>query len=191
MSANKMTANKMTANKMTANKMTVNEMTVNEMTVVNEITVNEMTVNEIPYIVFDDSHSGSSIMRGSALKEDLYNKLVLELKIYMKHHGFLDLEKEDDELKEEEANFEEIDFECESEVAEADFECDDCGCQVVAKIYITVTPDGKFCGACNPNLDIEIDKKMFDKFMKFIDNKNESCEISYFENNVWHKFEIE
>ena len=153
--------------------------------------VNEMpVVNEIPYIVFDDSPSGSSIMRGSAVKEDLYNKLVSELKIYMKHHGFLDLVKKKEEDEEEEELEEEEEFE-EANFEEIDLECDDCGCRVVARIYITVTPDGKFCGACNPNLDIEIDKKMYDKFMKFIDDKNESCEISYFENNIWYKFVIE
>jgi hypothetical protein len=142
----------------------------------------EDTKEKIPYIVINRRNTDVHMECESAHKENLQETFMSVLQTCMEYHGFclvdevklFGLEDEDEDVVDETVNL-------------ADLECDECGCRVIIKKYITIVNEVKYCGACKPTTS-NIDKGVYDRFQKFLDKKEGSCEIWYFENNDWVKF---
>jgi len=101
------------------------------------------------------------------------------------------LDEEVASLDEEVASLDEEVASLDEEVADLeDLVCDDCGCRVVQKKYITIVNKVKYCGACKPTTS-NIDKSIYDRFQKFLDKKGGSSEIWYFVDNDWIKFTVD
>ena len=131
-------------------------------------------MSKIPYIVYDKLDE-STVEYGSALETELQDILLGELKSSMMYHDF-----EDSEDSESESESDSID--------ELDLICDECECKVISNKYISVTGDSKLCSACSPS--ITINKDIFNRFMKFLEDKDEFCTIIYFKDNEWIKFTV-
>ena len=133
---------------------------------------------KIPYIVIDTrGQNETNIECESVCKDDFDERLLKVLKECMEYHefGFVDEEK----LFEMDKNLESV----------ADLECEECGCQVILQEYITIVNEVKYCGACKPTAPI--DKRVYDRFQKFLDKKGAVSEIWYFQDGDWVKFMIE
>ena len=123
----------------------------------------------IPYVIFDATENGSAIEYGSAPEDELYSCLINEIKKYMEIHEFA--------------------YEDEYEHAyDVDLTCDECECKVISNKYISVTGDSKLCRACSPS--VNINKDIFNRFMKFLEDNDEFCTIIYFKDNEWIKFTV-
>jgi DNA-directed RNA polymerase subunit RPC12/RpoP len=134
-----------------------------------------MEKDKIPYIVMDQRvREDTTIDCESVCKEELDERLLKVLQECMEYHEFWFVDEE--KLFELEENLESL-------------ECDECGCRVVLKKYITVMNQVKYCGACKPS--VKIDKGIYDRFQKFLDKKGSTSEIWYFEDNEWIKFTVE
>ena len=131
---------------------------------------------KIPYIVMDRCNTEVHIECESAYKDNLQETLTNELQTCMEYHEFWSFDSEADAI-------------LEADVDDNALECDECGCRVVLKKYITIVNEVKYCGACKPSL--KIDKGVFERFQKFIDRKGSTSEIWYFEDGEWLKFIIE
>ena len=112
-------------------------------------------------------------------KDNLQETLLKELQLCIEYHEF--------RFVDEEKLFE-IEDDDESLETDESLECDECGCRVVLKKYITVVNEVKYCCACKPN--VTIDKEIYERFQKFLDRKGSSSEIWYFENGDWVKFTV-
>jgi len=135
---------------------------------------------KIPYIVIDRcGQNETNIECESVCKDDLQETLLKVLQECMEYHEF--------EFVDEEKIFETD--EGLEEVLEESLECDECGCRVVLKKYITIINEVKYCGACKPNNPI--DKSIYERFQKFLDKKGSVSEIWYFEDGDWIKFTTE
>lgn len=131
---------------------------------------------KIPYIVIDTrGQNETNIECESVCKDDLQETLLKVIQECMEYHEF--------EFVDEEKIFET------DEGLEENLECDECGCQVVLKKYITIVNEVKYCGACKPNNPI--DKRVYERFQKFLDKKSSVSEIWYFDNGDWVKFMAE
>ena len=147
----------------------------------------EDTKEKIPYIVINRRNTDVHMECESDYKEKLQETFMNVLQTCMEYHEFcfvdesklFGLEDDDDEV----ASLEEVaDLE--------DLVCDDCGCRVVQKKYITIVNKVKYCGACKPTTS-NIDKSVYDRFQKFLDKKGGSSEIWYFVDNDWIKFTVD
>jgi len=149
---------------------------------------------QIPYIVINKRlHSDGDLMTHidyeSASEDKLYTTLLKEFHFCMLYHDFhFNFEEKLFEIEDLDVDVEDVDA--------ADLECDECGCRVVSREYITAVDSSKFCGACSPSTcpspsDASIDKKMFAEFRRFLDKKGRKCDILYFSNNEWKRFTIE
>lgn len=134
---------------------------------------------KIPYVIFDVMPSGSAMEYSWVTEDELYNHLLKQIERLMDLHDF-DCEDDEDKEKEEEDDDEEIDEEC--------YECE---CRVVLKKYITIVDGKKYCGGCNPNPKPVVTKKTYSKFLEFLKNNNENCDIIYFKDGKWVDFIIE
>jgi hypothetical protein len=145
---------------------------------------------KIPYIVINRRNTDVHMECESVYKENLQETFMKVLQTCMEYHEFQVV----DELKL---------FEVEDEYTTVasldegttvasldDLVCDECGCRVVQKKYITIINEVKYCGACNPII-ATIDKGVYDRFQKFLDKKGGSSEIWYFIDNDWINFIIE
>jgi DNA-directed RNA polymerase subunit RPC12/RpoP len=146
-----------------------------------------MEKDKIPYIVIDTRGKGeTNIECESICKDDLQETLLKVLKECMEYHEFefVDEEKlfEVEESIKSGKSLEELE-------SEKNLECDECGCQVILKKYITIINEVKYCGACKPNNPIN--KGVYDRFQKFLNKKGGVNEIWYFEDGDWVKFTIE
>jgi hypothetical protein len=130
-------------------------------------------MSKIPYIIYDKLDE-STVEYGSALETELQTILLGELKSSMMYHDF-EIEIEEDDSDSESIN-------------ELDLICDECECRVISNKYISVTADSKLCSACSPS--ITINKGIFDRFMQFLEDKDEFCAIIYFKDNEWIKFTV-
>ena len=148
----------------------------------------EDTKEKIPYIVINRRNTDVHMECESDYKEKLQETFMNVLQTCMEYHEFcfvdesklFGLEDADGEvasLDEEVADLE-------------DLVCDDCGCRVVQKKYITIVNKVKYCGACKPTTS-NIDKSIYDRFQKFLDKKGGSSEIWYFVDNDWIKFTVD
>ena len=138
-----------------------------------------MEKDKIPYIVMDRKNTDVHIECESSCKDNLQETLLKELQLCIEYHEF--------RFVDEEKLFE-IDEDDEPLETDESLECDECGCRVVLKKYITVVNEVKYCCACKPN--VTIDKEIYERFQKFLDRKGSSSEIWYFENGDWVKFTV-
>jgi hypothetical protein len=129
---------------------------------------------KIPYIIYEKLDE-STVEYGSALESELQDILLGELKTSMMYHDF-EIESDSDSESNNESN------------NESDLICDECECRVISNKYISVTTDTKLCSACSPS--ITINKGIFDRFMQFLEDKDEFCAIIYFKDNEWIKFTV-
>ena len=160
-------------------------------------------MQQIPYIVINKRlHSDGDLMTHidyeSASEDKLYTTLLKEFHFCMLYHDFhYNFEEKLFEI--EDLDVDDVDVEVEAEALDVDvedLECDECGCRVVSKEYITAVDSSKFCGACSPSTcpspsDASIDKKIFAEFRRFLDKKGRKCDILYFNSNEWKRFTIE
>ena len=143
----------------------------------------EETKEKIPYIVINRRNTDVHMECESAYKENLQETFMNVLQTCMEYHEFRFV----DEVKlfglddEEDADLEED--------ASLDLVCDECGCRVIIKKYITIVNEVKYCGACNPLMSMD-NKGIYDRFMTFLDKKGGSSEIWYFIDNDWIKFTV-
>ena len=134
---------------------------------------------KIPYIVIDTrGKNETNIECESVCKDDLQETLLKVIQECMEYHEFEFVDEE--KIFETDENLEE---------GLENLECDECGCQVVLKKYITIVNEAKYCGACKPNNPI--DKRVYERFQKFLDKKSSVSEIWYFDNGDWVKFMAE
>ena len=133
----------------------------------------------IPYVIFDVLNEDTIIEYGSVPSDELYNRLINEIKRYMELHNFDD----------------DFDLTCDNDltcddVEDKDLTCDECDCRVVSKKYITVIDGKKLCGSCNsnPNDNIIVNKETHSHFTKFLKQKYEKCDIIYFMDGKWCDF---
>ena len=133
-------------------------------------------MSKIPYIIYDKLDE-STVEYGSALESELQDILLGELKSSMMYHGF---EIEEDSESESES--------IDDSNNESDLICDECECKVISNKYISVTGDSKLCRACSPS--VNINKDIFNRFMKFLEDNDEFCTIIYFKDNEWIKFTV-
>ena len=138
----------------------------------------EKEKDKIPYIVMDRCNTDVHIECHSVCKDNLQETVIKELHTCMEYHEFRFV----DEEKLFQLDVDEFDD-------DNDIECDECGCRVVLEKYITIVNGAKYCGACKPS--VKIDKQLFERFQKFIDRKNETSKIWYFENGEWIIFTVE
>jgi hypothetical protein len=128
-------------------------------------------MSKIPYIIYDKS----TLEYGCALESELQDILLGELKSSMMYHDF-EIEEDSESESIDDSN------------NESDLICDECECKVISNKYIFVTGDSKLCKACSPS--ININKDIFNRFMKFLEDKDEFCSIIYFKDNEWIKFTV-
>ena len=133
----------------------------------------------IPFVVFDVMPSASTMEYSSAPEDELYSHLLTQIVRLMDIHDF-DYEEEelDDELEEEEDD-------------DYNEECYECECRVVSKKYITIVDGKKYCGGCNPNPKPIVTKETYSRFIQFLKNNNENCDIIYFKDGKWVDFVVE
>ena len=155
----------------------------------------EDTKEKIPYIVINRRNTDVHMECESDYKEKLQETFMNVLQTCMEYHEFcfvdesklFGLEDDDGEV----ASLDEEVASLDEEVADLeDLVCDDCGCRVVQKKYITIVNKVKYCGACKPTTS-NIDKSIYDRFQKFLDKKGGSSEIWYFVDNDWIKFTVD
>jgi hypothetical protein len=148
----------------------------------------EDTKEKIPYIVINRRNTDVHMECESVCKENLQETFMNVLQTCMEYHGFCFV----DELKLFGIDDEDITVaSLEEDTTVASLEhlvCDDCGCRVVQKKYITIVNNVKYCGACKPTTTI--DKGVYDQFMTFLDKKGGSSEIWYFIDNDWIHFTL-
>jgi len=132
---------------------------------------------KIPYIVINRRNTDVHMECESAYKENLQETFINVLKESMEYHHFCVVDEEKLFGLDEDTDDEE------------DLVCDECGCRVIIKKYITIVNEVKYCGACKPTTTT-IDKGIYDRFMTFLDKKEGSCEIWYFIDNDWVKFTL-
>ena len=146
---------------------------------------------KIPYIVIDTRGKGeTNIECESVCKDDLQETLMKVLKECMEYHEFEFVNEEklfetDESIKSEKG----LETDKSLEKLKEDLECDECGCRVILKKYITIINEVKYCGACKPNNPI--DKGVYDRFQKFLNKKDAVSEIWYFQDGDWVKFMAE
>jgi hypothetical protein len=149
--------------------------------------------NTIPYVIFEFSKfNGSSIQYGSTTEDKLYNVLSDILKECISDYDFdvmKDYSKDDDEEYDDEFENQHHQYTSSSIVTESELTCDKCWCRVVAKKYITIIDDKRFCGACNPENNV-LNKKLFDNFKLYLKKTKENCDIIYFKDGKWNDFII-
>ena len=160
----------------------------------------EETKEKIPYIVINRRNTDVHMECESAYKENLQETFMNVLQTSMEYHEFrvvdelklFGLDDDDASLDEDEdTTVADLDDEA-TTVASLDLVCDDCGCRVIIKKYITIVNEVKYCGACKPTTSTStIDKGVYDRFMTFLDKKGGSSEIWYFEDNDWIKFTVD
>ena len=155
----------------------------------------EETKEKIPYIVINRRNTYVHMECESAYKENLQETFMNVLQTSMEYHEFrvvdelklFGLDDDDASLDEDEdTTVADLDDE-DTTVASLDLVCDDCGCRVIIKKYITIVNEDKYCGACKPTTST-IDKGVYDRFMTFLDKKGGSSEIWYFDNGHWIRF---
>ena len=148
-------------------------------------------MEKIPYIVIDTrGKSKTNIECESVYKDDLDKTLLNVLKECMEYHEFEFVNEEklfetDESIKSEKG----LETDKSLEKLKEDLECDECGCRVILKKYITIINEVKYCGACKPNNPI--DKGVYDRFQKFLNKKDAVSEIWYFQDGDWVKFMAE
>jgi hypothetical protein len=148
----------------------------------------EDTKEKIPYIVINRRNTDVHMECESDYKEKLQETFMNVLQTCMEYHEFCFVDEsklfglEDDDGEVASLDEEVADLE--------DLVCDDCGCRVVQKKYITIVNKVKYCGACKPTTS-NIDKSIYDRFQKFLDKKGGSSEIWYFVDNDWIKFTVD
>jgi hypothetical protein len=151
----------------------------------------EETKEKIPYIVINRRNTDVHMECESTYKENLQETFMSVLQTCMEYHEFRVVDESKlfglDDHDSTVASLE--------DTTVADLEhlvCDDCGCRVVQKKYITIVNEVKYCGACKPTTSTStIDKGVYDRFMIFLDKKGGSNEIWYFEDNDWIKFTVD
>ena len=133
----------------------------------------------IPFVVFDVMPSASTMEYSSVPEDELYSHLLTQIERLMDIHDF-DYE-------------EELDDEIEDEIEDEDYneECYECECRVVSKKYITIVDGKKYCGGCNPTPKPIVTKETYNRFMQFLKNNNENCDIIYFKDGKWVDFVVE
>ena len=148
----------------------------------------EETKEKIPYIVINRRNTDVHMECESAYKENLQETFMSVLQTCMEYHEFRVVDESKlFGLDDDDASLDE-----DTTVASLDLVCDDCGCRVVQKKYITIVNEVKYCGACKPSTSTStIDKGVYDRFMTFLDKKGGSNEIWYFEDNDWIKFTVD
>ena len=132
----------------------------------------------IPFVVFDVMPSASTMEYSSVPEDELYSHLLTQIERLMDIHDF-DYEKEEEEI--------------EDEIEDEDYneECYECECRVVSKKYITIVDGKKYCGGCNPTPKPIVTKETYNRFMRFLKNNNENCDIIYFKDGKWIDFVVE
>ena len=130
----------------------------------------------IPFVVFDVMPSASTMEYSSVPEDELYSHLLTQIERLMDIHDF-DYDEE-----------EELDDEDDEDYNE---ECYECECRVVSKKYITIVDGKKYCGGCNPTPKPIVTKETYNRFMKFLKNNNENCDIIYFKDGKWVDFVVE
>ena len=131
----------------------------------------------IPFVVFDVMPSASTMEYSSVPEDELYSHLLTQIERLMDIHDF---EYEDEELEDELDDDEDYNEEC--------YECE---CRVVSKKYITIVDGKKYCGGCNPTPKPIVTKETYNRFMRFLKNNNENCDIIYFKDGKWVDFVVE
>ena len=132
----------------------------------------------IPFVVFDVMPSASTMEYSSVPEDELYSHLLTQIERLMDIHDF-DYD-EDEELDDEIEDDEDYNEEC--------YECE---CRVVSKKYITIVDGKKYCGGCNPTPKPIVTKETYNRFMRFLKNNNENCDIIYFKDGKWVDFVVE
>ena len=130
----------------------------------------------IPFVVFDVMPSASTMEYSSVPEDELYSHLLTQIERLMDIHDF-DYDEE-----------EELDDEDDEDYNE---ECYECECRVVSKKYITIVDGKKYCGGCNPTPKPIVTKETYNRFMRFLKNNNENCDIIYFKDGKWVDFTVE
>ena len=130
----------------------------------------------IPFVVFDVMPSASTMEYSSVPEDELYSHLLTQIERLMDIHDF-DYDEE-----------EELDDEDDEDYNE---ECYECECRVVSKKYITIVDGKKYCGGCNPTPKPIVTKETYNRFMRFLKNNNENCDIIYFKDGKWVDFVVE
>jgi hypothetical protein len=129
----------------------------------------------IPFVVFDVMPSASTMEYSSVPEDELYSHLLTQIERLMEIHDFDYEEDEEDEIEDEDYNE----------------ECYECECRVVSKKYITIVDGKKYCGGCNPTPKPIVTKETYNRFMQFLKNNNENCDIIYFKDGKWVDFVVE
>ena len=130
----------------------------------------------IPFVVFDVMPSASTMEYSSVPEDELYSHLLTQIERLMDIHDF-DYDEE-----------EELDDEDDEDYNE---ECYECECRVVSKKHITIVDGKKYCGGCNPTPKPIVTKETYNRFMRFLKNNNENCDIIYFKDGKWVDFVVE
>jgi hypothetical protein len=129
----------------------------------------------IPFVVFDVMPSASTMEYSSVPEDELYSHLLTQIERLMDIHDFDYEEEELDDEEDEDYNE----------------ECYECECRVVSKKYITIVDGKKYCGGCNPTPKPIVTKETYNRFMRFLKNNNENCDIIYFKDGKWVDFVVE
>jgi hypothetical protein len=142
---------------------------------------------KIPYIVIDRRNRSEIIVeRETVCKNDIQETLLQVLQKSMEYHEFWFIDKEKifevDSVSKNLA----IDEKLENLETVTGLECDEYSCQVILEKYITIVNEVNYCGACKPYNTIN--KEIYDRFQKFLNNKTAASEIWYFDNGDWIKF---
>ena len=130
----------------------------------------------IPFVVFDVMPSASTMEYSSVPEDELYSHLLTQIERLMDIHDF-DYDEEEELDDEEDEDYNE--------------ECYECECRVVSKKYITIVDGKKYCGGCNPTPKPIVTKETYNRFMRFLKNNNENCDIIYFKDGKWVDFVVE
>jgi hypothetical protein len=131
----------------------------------------------IPFVVFDVMPSGSTMEYSSAPEDELYSHLLTQIVRLMDIHDFDYEDEDEDEDLDDDDDYNE--------------ECYECECRVVSKKYITIVDGKKYCGGCNPTPKPIVTKETYNRFMLFLKNNNENCDIIYFKDGKWVDFVVE
>jgi len=138
----------------------------------------------IPFVIFDAMANDTIIEYNSVSEEDLYMTLINHIKILMQKHEFVYTDDSNDDCNDDDDDGYDNGYKTKY------LTCSECECLVVSKIYITNIDGKNFCGGCNPNPNdnIVVNKKTYDKFMEFLHDNNENCDIIYFKDDTWFDF---
>ena len=142
---------------------------------------------KIPYIVIDRrNRSEIIVVRDTVCKDDIQETLLKVLQKSMEYHEFWFINEE--KIFEVESISENLAINEELENLEMGIglKYDEGSCQVILEKYITIVNEVNYGDAYKPSNTIN--KEIYNRFQKFLNNKTAASEIWYFDNGHWIRF---